>query len=148
MRREFKKPVCREIVANATDATGTSHCDGCGLALKPVRGKPGGYEIDHTTAEGIVPEWKKFDPVTGKAVPLTAKEGQVLGMSCCHRPDEGGKTRRDTTAAARSKRLEDRAKGLSEPADRPIQSRGFQKSERRKRIELPELPRRKLYGGT
>ncbi len=94
-RREFPKRVRAEIVERAMQASGQIQCEGCGLML----GKKA-YEIDHTIAEALVMD---------KTKPLTAEDGKLLGISCCHRgPD--GKTARDVAVIAKCVRI--RAKHL------------------------------------
>jgi hypothetical protein len=89
-RREFSAKVRLEIVHRAMDGRGRIVCEGCGQILAHKR-----YEIDHTIAEALVID---------KSAPLTALDGQLLG-ACCHR-GEGGKTAKDATAIAKSKRAE------------------------------------------
>lgn len=87
-RREFSHKIRLVIVARAMNASGQVVCEGCGQILHMKK-----YEIDHTIAEALI---------TDKAKPLTAKDGQLLGM-CCHR-GEDGKTARDVSDIARAKR--------------------------------------------
>ncbi len=87
-RREFPKRIKAEIVHRAMNADGKVACEGCGQILGMKR-----YEIDHVIAEALV---------TDKSVPLTAKDGQLLGL-CCHR-GEDGKTAQDVTRIAKAKR--------------------------------------------
>lgn len=87
-RREFSKRIKAEIVHRAMNADGKVACEGCGLVLGMKR-----YEIDHIIAEALV---------TDKSAPLTAKDGQLLGL-CCHR-GEGGKTAQDVARIAKAVR--------------------------------------------
>lgn len=96
-RREFPRKIKAQIVHNAMNAKGQLVCEGCGLVLGKKR-----YEIDHIIAEGLVVD---------KTQPLTAKDGEVLGVDCCHRgPD--GKTSKDVTAIAKAKRVELKRLGI------------------------------------
>lgn len=108
MRREFSNKVRLEIVLRATNDKGRVCCEGCCLVLGP---KP--YEIDHVIAEALVVD---------KSAPLTAKDGQLLG-ACCHR-GENGKTARDVTAIAKSKRAERKHFGIGRSRNLIPGSRG------------------------
>ena len=88
-RREFSKRLRAEIVHRAMNGDGQIVCEGCGLILGAKR-----YEIDHVVAEALVID---------KSAPLTAKDGQLLGMECCHRA-HGGKTAQDVTRIAKAVR--------------------------------------------
>lgn len=89
-RREFSRTLKAKIVHRAMNGRGQITCEGCGLILGAKA-----YEIDHILAEALVVD---------KTKPLTAKDGQLLGY-CCHR-GEDGKTAKDVTAIAKSKRRE------------------------------------------
>lgn len=125
-RRPFSAPVQREITDRATDAKGIIRCEGCGMDMT---GKL--IELDHIIAEALVPEWKKFDE-RGKIIPLTAKDGQLLG-ECCHR-GEDGKTRKDVKAAAKEKRQNAKYTGAKRYKQN-IKSRGFDKVEKTAKID-------------
>ncbi len=78
-RREFSRSVKFEIIRRAT-RDGRIYCEGCHC---DVTGKK--IEIDHVLAEALVMD---------KSTPLTAKDGQLLGVKCCHRGGEN-KTKAD-----------------------------------------------------
>lgn len=88
-RREFSKKVRLEIVRRAMDSQGRLRCEGCGLVLSGKR-----FEIDHTIAEALIID---------KSAPLTADDGQLLGVACCHRGGQN-KTATDVANIARAKR--------------------------------------------
>lgn len=104
MRREFPRSVREEIVRRAKNERGQICCEGCSLVLGA---KP--YEIDHVIAEALVVD---------KTKPLTAKDGQLLGL-CCHR-GEDGKTAKDVTNIARAKRRSANHDGYARRSSRPI----------------------------
>lgn len=68
-RREFTKAVYAQIVHRAS-VSGQIACEGCGLVLGK---KP--YHVDHTIADGL-----QID----KSRKLTADDGKLLGVECCH----------------------------------------------------------------
>ncbi len=109
-RREFSHKIRLVIVARAMNANGQVVCEGCGQILHMKK-----YEIDHTIAEALVVD---------KSKPLTAKDGQLLGM-CCHR-GEAGKTAKDVSDIARAKRRQAAHLGIKP------KSRGFQSKWKRK----------------
>lgn len=131
MRRKFSRPVKNEMLTRATNAKGEICCEGCGLVLT---GKV--YEFDHIVAEELIPDWKKTDP-------LTADDGKVLGKDCCHRPAEGGKTRKDVAQIAKAKRQRDKNNGITRPTKK-IQSREFEISEKTKRRQKSAESKRPL----
>lgn len=92
-RREFTKPVKAEILRRA-NASGQIVCEGCGLVLGAKR-----WHIDHT-----VPDALAID----KSRPLTAADGKLLGVECCHAP----KTAKDVGVIAKAKRVEARFLGI------------------------------------
>lgn len=97
-RREFPRSVKVQIVHRATNERGQIVCEGCGLVLGK---KP--YEIDHSLAEGLVVDKRR---------PLTAEDGRLLGVECCHDP----KTyQHDLPAIARAKRREAKHLGVKKP---------------------------------
>lgn len=108
-RREFSRKVRAEIVARATSQDGRITCETCGLVLGRKK-----FEIDHTIAEGLIVD---------KSKPLTAKDGKLLGKSCCHRAP-GGKTATDVAIIAQAKRRQDKDSGAVRPAGK-IKSPGF-----------------------
>lgn len=106
-RREFSRKLRAQIVLRATNAKGQIACEGCGLILGR---KP--YEIDHRIAEAFILD---------KSKPLTAEDGQLLGVACCHR---GGanKTANDIRALRKTERIRDRHTGAM-----PKSPRGFRR---------------------
>lgn len=104
-RREFSRAVYAEIVHRAMNAAGQIACEGCGLVLGK---KP--YHVDHTDPDAL-----QID----KSRKLTAADGKLLGVECCHAP----KTRVDVANIARAKRREARELGIPKPKS----ARGFQK---------------------
>jgi hypothetical protein len=71
-RREFSNRVKAQIVLRAMNERGQIVCEGCGLVLGK---RP--YHVDHT-----VPDALSID----KSRPLTADDGKLLGVECCHKP--------------------------------------------------------------
>ena len=100
MRREFTKPVMAQIVHRAM-VDGQIYCEGCGQALGKKK-----YHIDHTIADAL-----QID----KSRKLTADDGKLLGVECCHNP----KTReQDVPAIAQAKRREAKHLGIERPKSR------------------------------
>ena len=95
-RREFTKDVYAQIVRRATNKAGHVVCENCGLVLGK---KP--YHVDHTIADALILEKRK----------LTAADGKLLGVECCHAP----KTKLDVAAIAQAKRREARHTGAIKP---------------------------------
>ncbi|KQY39988.1 hypothetical protein ASD32_16410 [Rhizobium sp. Root483D2] len=90
------------------------------------------YHIDHT-----IPDALQND----KSQKLTAADGKLLGVECCHAP----KTKVDVAVIAEAKRREAKFLGFARKAA-PIKSAPFPKSEKAaKRVSKPDLPRRPLY---
>jgi hypothetical protein len=130
-RREFTRAVKAEIVLRATNAQGVVCCEGCGLVLGKRK-----FEIDHILAEQLIVD---------KSRKLTAADGQLLGMECCHR-GEDGKTNKDVAAIARAKRRQENDLGFA-TKKQPMRSRGFPQSAKRQHVVTkPPVPRaRSLY---
>lgn len=129
-RREFTPTVYAQIVKRAMQPSGEIACEGCGLILGR---KP--YHVDHT-----VPDALQVD----KSKRLTADDGKLLGVECCHKP----KTVDDVAVISKAKRNEARNLGIKR-AKQTIQSQGFpptEKSESRSAKTMP--PRRSLYAPT
>ena len=124
-RREFSKTVYAEIVKRALHPKHGICCEGCGLVLGS---KP--YHVDHTKPDGMEVD---------KSRKLTADDGKLLGVECCHAP----KTKQDVADIAKAKRREARYLGMKKPAGK-IKSPGFAKSPKPVR-EQQDLPRRSLY---
>lgn len=92
-RREFTTDVYAQIVHRATNKQGHVVCEGCGLVLGKRR-----YHVDHTIADALVVQKRK----------LTAADGKLLGVECCHAP----KTAADVASIAEAKRREARDLGV------------------------------------
>lgn len=103
-RREFPKEVYAQIVRRAMLPTGEIACEGCGLILGK---KP--YHIDHTIPDALFLDKKRK---------LTADDGKLLGVKCCHAP----KTKQDVKDIAEAKRREAKHLGF-ERRKQPIPSR-------------------------
>lgn len=124
-RREFSTQVYAQIVRRAMNADGQIVCEGCGL---PLGKKP--YHVDHT-----IPDALYLD----KSRKLTAADGKLLGVQCCHAP----KTRVDQGDIAKAKRREARHHGFMAPKTK-IKSAGFPRTkEPRAPKQMP--PARNLY---
>lgn len=91
MRREFPRKVRFEIIKRASDEKGNISCEGCGQRLGSKR-----FEIDHIIAEALVVD---------KSRDLTAADGQLLGIACCHRGGNA-KTADDQRKIAKARRSE------------------------------------------
>lgn len=105
-RREFTTMVYAEIVRRAMDKNGQLWCEGCGAFIKAKR-----YHVDHTIADALILDKKRK---------LTAADGKLLGIECCHAP----KTAIDVKVIAKAKRVE--ASHLGIKRDKPkITSPGF-----------------------
>lgn len=130
-RREFTKSVYRQIVKRAFDPARGFVCEGCGLVLGK---KP--YHIDHTIPDALVLD---------KSRPLTADDGKLLGVECCHGP----KTRQiDVPAIAKAKRREDRKLGIVDaPKLKGAPFAKTRKSARREKhaAEVKQLAPRRLF---
>ncbi len=99
-RREFTDTVYAQIVKRAMLPTGEITCEGCGLVL----GKRT-YHVDHTKPDGL-----EID----KSRKLTADDGKLLGVECCHAP----KTKQDVADIAEAKRREAKHLGIKRPKGR------------------------------
>jgi hypothetical protein len=102
-RREFSRKVYAEIVKRAFHPKLGFICEGCGFVLGKRK-----FHVDHT-----IPDALQVD----KSVPLTADDGKLLGVDCCHAP----KTKVDVKNIAKAKRNERNYLGMKQ------KSRGFQK---------------------
>lgn len=96
-RREFTATVYAQIVKRAMLPTGEIACEGCGLVLGK---RP--YHVDHTKPDGL-----EID----KSRKLTAEDGKLLGVECCHAP----KTKQDVADIAEAKRREAKHLGIKRP---------------------------------
>lgn len=102
-RREFTRDVYAQIVHRAMRG-GEICCEGCGLVLGK---KP--YHVDHTKPDALEVDKRRK---------LTAEDGRLLGVECCHAP----KTKQDVKVIAEAKRREARYLGLPKANKRPIPS--------------------------
>lgn len=100
MRREFTATVYAQIVKRAMLPTGEIACEGCGLVLGK---RP--YHVDHTKPDGLEVD---------KSRKLTADDGKLLGVECCHAP----KTKQDVADIAEAKRREAKHLGIKRPKGR------------------------------
>jgi transcription initiation factor TFIIIB Brf1 subunit/transcription initiation factor TFIIB len=132
-RNNFSRPVINEIVDRATDSAGNIVCEGCGLVLK---GRA--YQIDHTIAQALR---------DGRVKPkkLTAEDGKLLGLECCHKPktkDDIGKIRK----ADRQKSAQNHSKRKKSP---PLKNANNLKVEKKTpkidKSALPALKPRSLF---
>jgi cytochrome c len=130
-RREFTRNQREEIVERAKNERGEICCERCHLALGS---KP--FEIDHTIAEALRPE-------ADKKAKITIAEGQLLGRDCCHRGDDG-KTNKDVAKIAKAKRQNAAHLGIKTAPQKPLQGRGFPKTDKPK-THRPSLPPRCMY---
>jgi hypothetical protein len=120
--------VYAEIVRRAMDAKGQLWCEGCGEFIKGKK-----YHVDHTIADGLILDKKRK---------LTAADGKLLGIDCCHAP----KTADDVAAIAKAKRNEKARLGIKTVPVQKIPRRTPVVSERTARRQpKAELPRRRLY---
>ncbi|HEV7319441.1 MAG TPA: hypothetical protein VGO04_12635 [Ensifer sp.] len=126
-RREFTKAVYVQIVKRAMLPNGEIACEGCGLILGKKK-----YHVDHTIADAL-----QID----KTRKLTADDGKLLGVECCHKP----KTAEGVSVIAEAKRREENHLGIKRQT-KPIRSPGFAKSEKAaRRSPKPSLPYRPMY---
>jgi hypothetical protein len=102
-RREFSKPIAREIMKRCERPTGWQ-CEACGLIVSSG-------EIDHVIAEALIVD---------KTKKLTAAEGQFLCWPCHQGPD--GKTPKDKAAIAKAVRVEANRLGTATPPKAKIKS--------------------------
>lgn len=121
-RREFTRDVYAQIVKRAMNAAGQIVCEGCGLVLGK---KP--YHVDHTIPDALAIDKKRK---------LTADEGKLLGVECCHAP----KTKQDVKVIAHAKRAEAKHLGIKSKKQ-PIPSAGFPKKPRKHAGRQPLPPR-------
>ncbi|WP_267550304.1 hypothetical protein [Rhizobium rhizogenes] len=126
-RREFSKAVYAQIVHRAMLPGGEIACEGCGLVLGKKL-----YHIDHTIADGLQVD---------KSKKLTAADGKLLGVECCHKP----KTAVDVKVISKAKRVEANYLGFKAPKQK-LRGPGFPKSEKAARRQPKKrLPQPPLY---
>lgn len=126
-RREFTASVYAQIVKRAMLPTGEIACEGCGLVLGK---RP--YHVDHTKPDGLEVD---------KSRKLTAEDGKLLGVECCHAP----KTKQDVADIAEAKRREAKHLGIKQPSS-SLSTRD--KPKQPKPVTKPSLPPRNLYGAS
>ena len=115
-RRNFTKAIIVERI-KASTKDGVVYCDLCGLPCRK-------WEIDHIRADGLLGE-PTFDNSRLLCVP-------------CHKE----KTASDVKAISKAKRVEAKHLGVVTSKVK-IQSRGFQKKERKEKLQMP--PRRMMF---
>jgi hypothetical protein len=130
-RREFTRDVRAQIVIRATTASGHVACEGCGLVLGKRK-----YEIDHTKPDAMEVDKRRK---------LTADDGKLLGVECCHK----AKTAQDVKVIAKAKRVEAKHLGTKAQPRVPIKSPGFAPAGKQNRAATPSklagLPRPELF---
>lgn len=130
-RLNFTLSIKKQRLTYATGEDGLVHCEYCGVVLK--RGQ---WEFHHHLAD-----WLGGKP--------TFENCRVIGNICCH-PAE---TSKDKTLSAKSDRVQAANLGTKAAPIRPIQNRGFSKSEKQAKREagakdkLPIPQRREGYIG-
>jgi len=123
-RRNFTRDVYAQIVKRAMTPNGEIACEGCGLVLGKKK-----WHVDHTKPDAL-----EID----KSRKLTAEDGRLLGVECCHKP----KTAIDVKVIAKAKAVEAKHLGIK-PKKVPIRSAGFPKSPKPDKIPVP--PPRSLF---
>lgn len=99
-RREFSKKVYAEIVRRSLDPKLGVVCEGCGLPLGKRK-----FHVDHTIPDALFLD---------KSRKLTADDGKLLGVECCHAP----KTKVDVAVIAEAKRREAKHNGVKRAASK------------------------------
>jgi hypothetical protein len=120
-RREFTKAVYGQIVKRALHPKHGICCEGCGLVLGA---KP--YNVDHTIADALQVD---------KTRKLTAEDGKLLGVQCCHKP----KTVIDQGVIAKAKRVEESHLGMRQPAKK-LRGPSFPKAARPEKASTKIMP--------
>lgn len=123
-RREFPKSVYTQIVRRAMTTDGQIACEGCGFILGKKK-----YHVDHTIADALFLD---------KSRELTADDGKLLGVDCCHKP----KTKQDVKVIAEAKRREAKYLGMKRAKKQTIRSEPFAKKPANPKNPLPP---RSLY---
>jgi hypothetical protein len=121
MRREFTKAVYAQIVKRAMLKSGEIACEGCGLILGRKK-----FHVDHT-----VPDALQID----KSRKLTAEDGKLLGVECCHK----AKTVIDQGVIAKAKRVEESYLGMRSPAKK-LRGTAFPKAARPEKTSTKIMP--------
>ena len=125
-RREFPRDIYAQIVRRAILPSGEMACEGCGLVLGK---KP--YHVDHTIPDALFLD---------KSRKLTAADGKLLGVECCHAP----KTRVDVANIAEAKRREAKHLGMKTRIKAKIPQPPKQPRQQTK----PPLPPKQLFTNT
>ena len=128
-RREFTRAMRSEMLRRSMRGN-RIHCEGCGRDLTGKR-----VEFDHTIPEALILD---------KTRPLTAADGQVLGLDCCHRAP-GGKTAQDVADIARAKRREVKHAGIRKSLKGQPLPAGAPALRASTPLSKPLPPRRRLY---
>ena len=115
-RRNFTKAVMVQRIKAAT-VNGQVFCEGCGALCSK-------FQIDHIRADGLLGE-------------PTFENSRLLCIPC-----HAEKTKDDVARIAKAKRVEAKHLGAVVPKQK-IQSRGFQKQEKKEKIPLP--PKRQMF---
>ncbi len=118
-RQEFTRKTKRHIFDRANDK-----CERCKAALKTGEG-----EYDHVLPCALGGDNK---PANGQLI-----------CNICHKD----KTKKDVRKTRKADRARDRQSGALKTKNK-ISGKGFQKFKKAKRFEMPELPRRSIYGDT
>lgn len=127
-RREFPKEVYAQIVRRAMLATGEIACEGCGLVLGKKK-----YHVDHTIPDALFLDKKRK---------LTADDGKLLGVECCHAP----KTKQDVKDIAEAKRREAKNLGFERRKQKiPSPPKAPPKPTKIDKSALKPLAPRKIY---
>lgn len=125
-RREFSSMVYAEIVRRAVRSDGKIICEGCGGVVKAKK-----YHVDHTVADALLLDKKRK---------LTAADGRLLGIDCCHAP----KTKTDVAVIAEAKRREAKHLGIKQPTGK-LRGQPFPSTGKEKRAPRPALPFRPMF---
>ena len=115
-RREFSRAVRVQAIKRATTVTGQVFCQICGALCRS-------FEVDHIIADSHGGE-------------PTLENARIVCQSC-----HAEKSSKDTTTAAKIKRVEAKHLGATKPKAE-IKSRGF---DRKQRTPKPSLPPREIY---
>lgn len=101
-RVEFSAGAIAAIILRATDAKGRVRCEKCDAECQ----RRADYHIDHIVAEGVRPE---SVAANDNRAPLTVGDGRLLCLKC-----HAKKTRRDVANIAKSNRIRDKHRTVSE----------------------------------
>jgi hypothetical protein len=126
-RREFSPMVYAEIVRRAIRSDGKIICEGCGGVVKAKK-----YHVDHTIPDALMLDKKRK---------LTAADGKLLGIDCCHSP----KTKDDVAAIAKAKRREAKHVGIRRPTQKIVSAPFPITGKAEKRAAKQSLPFKPLF---